>query len=413
MKFDSIIIGGGLSGLVAGIRLARERRKVAVVSNGQSALHFCSGSFGLLGYADGQAVEHPLDAMRALDASHPYRLIGLERAEALADSVPTFFSEASITLKGSCRENHYQFTPLGILKPAWLTMGDFMSCRAAGPSFKRCVIVNFKVYLDFYPHYLAEGLQRLGISCSIAEVEVDAVERLRHSSGDMRASSIARQLRGDSLEQFAMQINRVCSHADAVLIPAVVGFDSEEQLAALRRMVTVPLYCVPVTPMSVSGLRAQLLLRRHFERLGGTYLLGDNAVAASFGADGSLQSIETAGLGSDALEADTFVLATGGIFSRGIVAEPHRIYEPLLGVDVDATDDRDRWYRPGFFEKQPYMSFGAGVDNAFHPSRQGRVCPNVYAAGAVLGAYDGLSEGSGSGVAILTALHVADLILNS
>ena len=78
MKFDSIIIGGGLSGLVAGIRLARERRKVAVVSNGQSALHFCSGSFGLLGYADGQAVEHPLDAMRALDVSHPYRLIGLE-----------------------------------------------------------------------------------------------------------------------------------------------------------------------------------------------------------------------------------------------------------------------------------------------------------------------------------------------
>ena len=413
MKFDTIIIGGGLSGLVAGIRLSRQHRKVAIVSSGQSALHFCSGSFGLLGSVAGVPVEHPLEAMRMLGPEHPYRRMGLDRAGELADAVPAFFSEAGISLKGSSRVNHYQLTPLGIFKPAWLTMGDFMGCDTPRPSFKSCVIVNFKAYLDFYPHYLAEGLGRCGVSCSVAEVEVDAVERLRHSSGDMRAASIARQLRGEALEQFAMKINRVCGSADAVLIPAVVGFDSEEELAALRRMVTVPLYCVPVTPMSVSGLRAQVLLRRHFERLGGTYLLGDNAVGSRFGADGALRAVETAGLGSDVLEADTFVLATGGIFSRGIVAEPHRVFEPLLGVDVDAPDDRDRWFSPGFFDAQPYMGFGAKVDASFHPYREGRAVPNVYAAGAVLGAYDGLAEGSGSGVAILTALHTADLILNS
>ncbi|MDE6157387.1 MAG: anaerobic glycerol-3-phosphate dehydrogenase subunit B [Muribaculaceae bacterium] len=413
MKFDTIIAGGGLSGLVAGIRLARLHRKVAVISNGQSALHFCSGSFGLLGSVGGKAVKSPVEAMSELEASHPYRRIGLDRVKVLADAVPSFFSEAGISLKGSSRENHYQLTPLGIFKPAWLTMSDFMSCGASGPSFERCVIVNFKAYPDFYPHYLADGLRRCGVESTVAEVEVEAVERLRRSSGDMRAASIARQLRGDALEQFAMQINRVSGGADAVLIPAVVGFDSEEQLAALRRMVAVPLYCVPVTPMSVSGFRAQMLLRRHFERLGGTYLLGDNAVAAHFGADGSLSSIETAGLGSDALSADNFILATGGIFSRGIVAEPHRVYEPLLGVDVDAPADRDQWYRAGFFSQQPYMGFGASVDEAFHPFRSGKPLPNVYAAGAVLGSYDGLAEGSGSGVAILTALHVADLILNS
>ena len=45
MKYDSIIIGGGISGLVCGISLLKAGQKVAIVSSGQSALHFNSGAF--------------------------------------------------------------------------------------------------------------------------------------------------------------------------------------------------------------------------------------------------------------------------------------------------------------------------------------------------------------------------------
>lgn len=411
MKYDVVIIGGGLSGLIAGIQLAKHGRSVAIVSFGQSALHFCSGSFGLLGSADGRTLLHPLDGIASLKTDHPYSKIGAERVEAYADTMPALFADAGITLKGSCRKNHRILTPMGKLKSAWLSMAEFATFDAA-PEFGKARIVNFRGYADFYPAYLSDGLAKIGVSCRCSTIEIDAVERLRRSSGEMRAASLARLLRGDVLVELAGQINKSCrADDDIVLMPAVVGFDSEEHIQALRRLVVKPLRFVPTTPMSACGLRAQLQLRRQFERLGGSYFLGDCIDRIERNTDGSIARVYSRCLADDAFEADSYILAGGGLFSRGIIAEPHRIAEPLFGADVEAPINRDEWFAADFFAPQPYMSYGISTDKSFHPLVDGKPIANLYACGAILGGANPLEEGSGAGIAILTALHVSNTLL--
>lgn len=48
MKFDNIVIGGGMAGLSAALRLVEAGQKTLLMASGQSALHFSSGSIDLL-----------------------------------------------------------------------------------------------------------------------------------------------------------------------------------------------------------------------------------------------------------------------------------------------------------------------------------------------------------------------------
>lgn len=92
MKFDTIIIGGGLSGLTCGIALAKAGQNVAVVSAGQSNLHFSSGSLDLVGYKDGQEVKDPLEALGQMPETHPYHKIS--NPDILANQARKLLEEA-------------------------------------------------------------------------------------------------------------------------------------------------------------------------------------------------------------------------------------------------------------------------------------------------------------------------------
>ena len=126
MRFDTVIIGGGLAGMACGIRLAEAGRRCAIISQGQSALHFSSGSFDLLGkMPDGSDVEDPLAGIAALERTnpgHPYAVMGAKRCEKYALEAPELLRAAGIPVSGDCRRYPCRITPMGCAKTTWLTI---------------------------------------------------------------------------------------------------------------------------------------------------------------------------------------------------------------------------------------------------------------------------------------------------
>ena len=54
------------------------------------------------------------------------------------------------------------------------------------------------------------------------------------------------------------------------------------------------------------------------------------------------------------------------------------------------------------------MKFGVATDNGFLVKKDGKTIDNLYAIGSILGGCNSLKEGSGAGVAAVTAMEVAD-----
>lgn len=424
MKFDVVLIGGGLSSLVCGIRLQKAGRKCLMVSAGQNSLHFSSGAFGLLGkLPDGTDVTEPLSALESLPLDHPYSKIGRQKLSDYAASVPLFFSDCGVALHpvtsvgepveaaGRLR-NGYRLTALGTFKPAWLAMDDVALFASKDEKIgENALIVNFPGFLDFNTRFIAEGLEKRGTECRIESVNLDEVEQLRKNPAEMRSVNIARVMNHESnWKEFAHKVQELLKGEDVVILPEVFGFDDPVIMRWLKEMVPAKVVFVGTTPPSVPGIRTQRFLKRAYETAGGTFLMGDEALDAVF--DGErVASVRTANLGELRIQADTFVLASGNLFGKGLVASPVAVTEPVFGLDVDYPAERKDWYDEKFFARQNYTGFGVRTNVGFQPLRGGKVVSNLYVVGSEVGGCNPLAEGSGAGVSIMTALSAADSIL--
>lgn len=413
MNFDTIIIGGGLSGLMCGIELQKHHKKCVIISSGQSALHFSSGSFDLLArLPGGTKVHNPVgEGIPSLideNPSHPYAKMGKDRIAGLAERGKNILQEAGISTSGSCLENHYRITPMGSLKTTWLTGSEFLTFADNHSQWKNMAVINFRHFADFYHLFILDELQNMGTKVDFVDVDFPFFKTLQHNPSELRATHIARIFeKPEYKEALADKIRQLDEKYEVVILPACIGLNPFCSVNDLSKMTGRVIKLIATFPPSVSGIYYQQSLRRYYESLGGVYMLGDKVDKGRIEND-RLSEIYTVNHGNIPLTADHIMLATGSFFSRGLIASPHDIRESVFGLDVDYTKDRSTWYSADFGKAHNYQHFGVRTDESFRGMINGQVIRNLYVSGAILSDYNPVKEGSGAGVSILSSLHIAD-----
>lgn len=404
MKFDTIIIGGGLTALTAGISLAKKQKRVAVIGAGQSTLHFNSGSLDLLGYDnDGNEAANPLEAIKTLPEGHPYHKVS--DVKLLANKAKSLLEEALIGVDGEATGNHYRISPIGELAPAWLTVDGMASLHGKQLPWKNIILANIEGFLDFQVYFLKPALEKLGANVTLRTFTTPSLEFARQSPSEFRATNIAKYLDDETnVKEVAEKLNDM-GPADAILLPAVLGIANEKAVAQLRKNANMPIYFLATMHPSVPGVRIATLLRRHFQALGGFHFQSDFVTEGEI-KGGRVQFVKTHNMVDECMEADNFILATGSFMSRGLRSNYQEVWEPIFRLDVDSAAERKDWHNDQFFTAQHFMTFGVGTDDKLHALKDGKAIENLYAAGSVLSGNDFLKLCDHEGVDMITALQV-------
>jgi glycerol-3-phosphate dehydrogenase subunit B len=416
MTYDVVVIGAGLAGLTAALRLADQGRRVLVVAKGVGGTHLAPATIDVLGYVDGP-VESPAQALpdfAAAHPAHPYRRLPV----ALIRSSLEWFGErlGELGYRGRLEENFLLPTAVGVAKPTALvpqTMaaGDL---RAGG----RFVFVGLRGLKDFYPAYLADNLVHAALpdGTSVSARAVELAPPLG-DAGDVSSVGFARRFEQPEFRDTVVrELERLLVPGEIVGFAAVLGLRrAGEVWQELETRLRHPVFEVPTLPPSVGGIRLFESMTAALRRAGARVVVGSTVSGAEHDRR-RLEGVvaQTAGR-PRTYRARSFVLASGGFASGGLQLNSHgRVREtafdlPLVGVPAP---DAPR-FEPGYFDEHPIARAGLAVDEALRPvNAEGEpTFENLHAAGATLAGAAPWREASGNGLSLASGYAAASAIL--
>jgi glycerol-3-phosphate dehydrogenase subunit B len=414
VTYDTVVIGAGVAGLTAALRLAEAGERVLVVAKGVGSTHLAPATIDVLGFDPGR-VESPGKALPAFaDANpdHPYARLSPElvgaSVEWLAARLP------AIGYQGGLEENFLLPTAVGAVKPSALvpeTMaaGDL---RAGG----RFVFVGLGLK-DFYPAYLADNLAQAPLDGQV--VSARALEASPPVAGEADRSSVgfARLFEEPSFrEALVRELAGKLEPDEGVGFPAVLGLGrAGEVWRELEARLERPVFEVATLPPSLSGIRLYEAMSAALREAGGRIHVGEPVVGAETAA-GRVEAVITQPTArATTYRARSFVLATGGFASGGLEVDSHgrtseAVFDlPLAGAAAPGAPR----FLPDYFDEHPLNRIGVAVDDSLHPIDEDDrpLYENLHASGATLAGALPWQEASGNGLSLATGYAAAAAIL--
>jgi len=322
VSHDTIVIGTGMAGLVAAVRLAQSGARVLVLAKGVGSTHLCPSTIDVLGYGP-QRIERPGEALAAhveANPGHPYGLVEVSELEAAVE----WFKEQTVSgplgpyaYVGSLEANKLLPTAVGAAKPSAVVPETMAAGDLRGGASLH--IVGFRKLKDFHSALVADNVSRTEVGGPVearsAELDLPAGGRV-----DLNGLALARHFDDAAFRSAVVaQIVRRLGAEERVGFPAVLGIkDPHGAWADLEHRLGRPVFEIPTLPPSVPGMRVFAILREALRRSGGELILNAEVVGPAL-ENGRLVGVR-ANLGRREVvhPADHVVLATGGFASGGL-----------------------------------------------------------------------------------------------
>lgn len=423
---DLLVIGAGLSGLMAAYSAAKAGMKVKVIAKGLGTIHWTPATIDVFGYPLGEeqeAIQRPLDYIDQLndsDPGHPYALLGRQRVEAALNDFLALAEEIGLPYGGAAsgRGNNLMLpTPAGAARPTYLApqgqLGGDLSRS------EPMVIVGFQGLRDFYPQLIAENLSNQGYPARAAFLPLGLLTERHDSNSVQQAQGLDDPSRRARL---AEGLRGLVRKGERIGLPAVLGLHEHmKALADLEKQAGAPVFEIPTLPPSVPGTRLFMALREKLYSMGVRVesnmevINSQTTTRQQTSGDGVASQVVWVATETSSRplkhRASKFVLATGGILGGGFNSDhTGKVWEVVFDLPLTVPRQRSRWFRPQFLhpEGHPVFNGGVVVNRQMQPCSAddpGKVIyDNLWAAGNLLSDDNPILQRSMEGAAIATGM---------
>ncbi len=409
MNPDIIIIGGGMAGTAAAIAAKNKGADVTLIRKGYGSTALSSGAFDIL------------DTNRdinSLNKRHPYRIVGQKGFSALKEKLNNFLKDIKneeLYIDGSINKDATLISITGVFKDTNLCQRSICEGRLTGLKDARILFFDIKGFAGFNPKHCCILFKEANERNNLLIKKIDHIFINFPGNGVETFPSpfiFAMRLDDESvMEKFISTINKAARKNGYTHLgfPPILGLRKTAKVVkALEASTDHRVFeLLPLLP-SVPGYRLQMTLNSLLNKKGINVIEGEVIKAKIKNSIVESVSVKRRN-GLLELKAKSFILTTGR-WAGGKAIKKNGIYEPIFDLPIyekervaeikDVADYLDSYV----LESHPLLSVGIRVNSRLQPldGNDDIAYKNLFAAGAILGGYNYLTDRCGLGVAFLT-----------